>query len=246
MKAIYEIRNNKNGKIYVGSAQNLRKRWRSHRSDLNRGKHNNRYLQRAWDKNGEENFTFTVLEEVEKDEHLIPTEQKWLDLTRSYDQEIGYNILPTAGSPLGYKHSAEAKRKIAVANGGEKASAAKLTWEKVRQMRTIYDRDGITFAELGRQFGVSYHTVYDIINGRNWKNDPNGASYSPPAPHIAAFGESNGRAKLTWEKVRQMRITYARGGITVTELGRQFGVAPSTVTRVINRKTWINDPNERD
>jgi len=206
MKAIYEIRNNNNGKIYVGSAQNVEKRWRNHKWALNRGTHNNPYLQNAWNKHGEENFTFLVLEEVEKDRLLLPCEQRWLDETKCYDREVGYNALPTAGSPLGRKHSAETKRKISNALkgkkpteetrrkiskslkgrklaeekkeqlralwSGERAPRAKLTWEKVREMRGIYELGGTTTKELSELFGVSQKSAWNVVNGKTWKNDP--------------------------------------------------------------------------
>lgn len=191
MKAIYEIRNNKNGKIYIGSAKNLRKRWKEHRSLLNNGKHHSSHLQRAWNKDGG-NFTFTVLEEVEKDEDLIPAEQKWLDETRSYERGIGYNINPTAGSWLGRKHSAEAKEKmreaalrrgpqpprneewsarISASLRGEKNPAAKLNWEKVRQMRAMA-ANGVTISEIARLFGVNQSAASRVVNRKRWVNDP--------------------------------------------------------------------------
>lgn len=53
---IYEIVNLVNKKRYVGSAINLRVRWRQHRSALIRGDHANTLLRRAWNKHGEANF----------------------------------------------------------------------------------------------------------------------------------------------------------------------------------------------
>jgi len=233
MKAIYEIRNNDNGKIYIGSTNNLRRRWEEHRRRLNNGKHNNRYLQRAWDKSGA-NFTFTVLEEVAQDEDLIPTEQKWLDLTRSYDDSIGYNILTTAGRMEFH---------------GEGNGRARLTWEKVREMRAIYARGGITTRELARQFGVGRATTARVISGKAWAKDPEGTTYSPPKDRTSrgnyGSGTKNPAAKLTWEKVREMRSIYDRGEMGSTRLARKFGVSRATALGVVKRKSWKNDPNER-
>ncbi|NDC89875.1 MAG: hypothetical protein EB075_13955 [Bacteroidetes bacterium] len=191
MKAIYEIRNNKNGKIYIGSTKNLRKRWKEHRSLLNNGKHHSRHLQSAWNKDGG-NFTFTVLEEVAQDEDLIPAEQRWLDQTRSYDRAYGYNINPTAANSLGMEHSAEAKEKmreaalrrgpqpprseewsarISASLRGEKNPAAKLNWEKVRQMRAMREA-GATIGEIARLFGVNRSAASRVVNRKRWVNDP--------------------------------------------------------------------------
>jgi len=208
MKAIYEIRNNKNGKIYIGSAQNLRNRWKRHRWELNKGQHHSSHLQRAWNKHGKENFTFIVLEEVARDEDLIPAEQKWLDQTRSYDRENGYNTNPTAGSWLGAKHTDEAKKRMSVAHKG------KVIPEEQRKK--------LSAAHKGRSQSEEHRRKIREANS----------------------GEKSNSAKLTWEKVREMRAIYARGGIGTRELGRQFGVGSSTAHNVVKRKTWKNDPKE--
>ena len=176
MKAIYQITNDKNGKIYIGSSKNLRQRWNRHKNLLNKGEHYNPHLQNAWDKNGGENFTFTVLEEVEKDEDLIPAEQRWLDGSRSYERSIGYNILRAADSPLGITRSAETKRKMATSQkartDGGIPGTARLTWEKVRHMRTLHEQEGIGGTELAFRFGISPSAARSIIKRRSWKRDP--------------------------------------------------------------------------
>jgi hypothetical protein len=55
-------------------------------------------LQAAWDKYGEENFEFSVLEITDKN-NLLEAEQAWLNNTGAFDKEIGYNIFKYAGSP---------------------------------------------------------------------------------------------------------------------------------------------------
>jgi hypothetical protein len=92
---VYQIRCKSNGKIYVGSAVNLRARWDTHRRDLRRGLHHNPYLQRAWDRCGESGFELVVLEYVEV-ARLLDTEQLWIDLTGCINRCVGYNIKPEA------------------------------------------------------------------------------------------------------------------------------------------------------
>lgn len=98
VSGIYQIRCVPTGKIYVGSAVNLRERWYRHRRALGRGKHVNCYLQQAWDKYGEENFEFIVLEYVERG-GLLAAEQIWMDKSDCTNREKGFNIFDTAGSP---------------------------------------------------------------------------------------------------------------------------------------------------
>jgi group I intron endonuclease len=110
--SIYQIRHIKSGKVYVGSAVNPRKRCRWHYAALRRGAHYSPYLQHAWDKHGEDAFVFEILEPVLFVEDLIPREQYWIDTKRAANPAHGFNGSPTAGSPLGRKHTDEARAKI--------------------------------------------------------------------------------------------------------------------------------------
>lgn len=95
---VYQILCVSNGKIYIGSAVQMCSRWDQHCHSLRRGNHRNIHLQRAWDKYGEANFEFAVLETVEPS-YLLVAEQSWIDKTGCTDRSIGFNIYDTAGSP---------------------------------------------------------------------------------------------------------------------------------------------------
>lgn len=111
---IYKIECTVTGKIYVGSAVNLYRRWHSHHlTDLRGNRHVNRYLQAAWNKYGEAAFTFGHLEIVTDRRKLVAREQHWLDKLRSAEPQFGFNLCAVAASSLGFRHSAEAKRKMA-------------------------------------------------------------------------------------------------------------------------------------
>lgn len=95
---VYQILCVPTGKIYIGSSVNLRERWDKHRRSLRNGNHRNVHLQNAWDKYGEDNFVFSVLEIV-KPSNLLRIEQAWIDKTDCADRNIGFNIYDVAGSP---------------------------------------------------------------------------------------------------------------------------------------------------
>ena len=68
MKAfIYQIKNNVNGKIYIGQTKDFNRRARNHMSDLKKGTHHNAYLQASFNKYKQENFSITVIEETTSD-----------------------------------------------------------------------------------------------------------------------------------------------------------------------------------
>lgn len=88
---VYVIRNIKNGKVYVGQTNDLKLRKRNHFSDLKANIHHNKHLQNAWNKYGEENFEFEVLEECPL-EKLNEVEIYWIKFYESYNRRFGYNF----------------------------------------------------------------------------------------------------------------------------------------------------------
>lgn len=78
MIGIYRIKNLVNNKCYYGSSKDIEKRWRTHKNHLNGGKHHNIPLQRSWNKYGENNFVFELVEECDET-FLLELEQKYLD-----------------------------------------------------------------------------------------------------------------------------------------------------------------------
>ena len=63
MIGIYKIVNNINQKCYIGKSENIENRFKHHLNDLRKGCHYNKHLQRSFDRYGENNFTFELIEE---------------------------------------------------------------------------------------------------------------------------------------------------------------------------------------
>ena len=124
---VYQILCVPTGKVYVGSSLNIAERWWEHRWDLRRQTHHSRYLQRAWDKYGEEAFEFSVLEYVDNQDVLMEREQAWMDMTRCYERDYGYNLSREVGTTRGVKHSNEARAKMSAARKGKPKSLAHIT-----------------------------------------------------------------------------------------------------------------------
>ncbi len=100
LSGVYKITNTTNGKIYIGSAKEFRKRAYRHRSSLEKGVHQNKHLQRAFVKCGTAAFVFEVLEVVLGDKLARTTvEQTYLDQFLD-DWERCYNFKKkTVASP---------------------------------------------------------------------------------------------------------------------------------------------------
>nr|YP_009059696.1 GIY-YIG endonuclease [Parasitella parasitica]AIO05746.1 GIY-YIG endonuclease [Parasitella parasitica] len=123
--SIYLLHNLVNGKQYVGSSIDLKRRLYSYYSPSKLV--DNRYISNSIMKYGHNNFTVLILELVEKSDciktDLLSREQYYIDLLKPV-----LNINPTAGSSLGFKHSDETKALLASLRTGRPLS------EKTKQL----------------------------------------------------------------------------------------------------------------
>jgi group I intron endonuclease len=120
---VYLIKNNFNGMYYVGSSSNLRLRKSAHFASLKSSKHDNWYLQRAWDKYGKSSFDFSVLLFCAVKD-LLFYEQRVIDSYKATNRGIGYNLCPVAGRTTGKIVSEKTKEKMRAARAGMKFSEA--------------------------------------------------------------------------------------------------------------------------
>src|SRR5690349_14180243 len=65
-----------------------------------------------------ENLTFAVVEFCDS-QVLLQREQHYLDILFSLPATLRYNFHPTAGSPLGYKHTEESRALMSEVKSGE-------------------------------------------------------------------------------------------------------------------------------
>ena len=107
MPGIYKIKNKTDNKIYIGSAEDFSRRIYEHTYLLRKNKHHSPYLQHAWNKHGEDNFIFGLIEVVEDLSQLIKREQYYIDTLNPE-----YNMCPNAGSRRGIKQTSEVIEKI--------------------------------------------------------------------------------------------------------------------------------------
>lgn len=97
-QVIYKIVNLINDKFYVGSTNNQRERFRTHRNKLRRGVHHCAHLQASWRKYGEEKFVFKVIAHVPDEESLQEAEDAWL--VAHVGKAYCYNSGLRSGAPM--------------------------------------------------------------------------------------------------------------------------------------------------
>lgn len=104
---LYAIVSKKSDRLYIGSSVNIESRWHTHISSLRNGRHHCVWLQRSFDKHGEDNFFFTILFTCEERD-LILKEQRLLN-----ELKKKYNTSSDAIAPMrGKKMNQATKDKI--------------------------------------------------------------------------------------------------------------------------------------
>lgn len=177
---IYKITNLVNGKFYIGSAagkEGIRGRIGTHKSRLKNNKHCNEYLQSAWNKYGEENFKSEVLEIVENKNIIIEREQYYLDLYKPYNRIIGYNLSPTAGSQIGYKHTKKTITKISGRKCNKESKKlmslshiGKSSKNKIKIIQLDLNNNQIkiwdSMTDIENILGINHSKVSEVCNGK--------------------------------------------------------------------------------
>lgn len=129
---IYAIENLVNRKRYIGQTnRSFEERKRNHISKLRRGVHDNIHIQGAWNKYGEESFSFKVLVHCNT-EDLDFLERKFINNFETLDKNKGYNL--ESGGSLSKILSMETRNKLGkpviLTNTKERFPSAALAAEK--------------------------------------------------------------------------------------------------------------------
>lgn len=222
---IYKITNLKNGKFYIGSAVDLLRRVNQHYSELKRDCHYNTYLQRSFKKNGESNFVFEVVEFVDYVENLLTREQFWIDTTRCLDKKIGYNMSPTAGSTLGFKHNEESKRKNSDAKSGENHPQAIITEMQAITIKTMLN-NGLTPDFISKEININKEIIRGIRKGNSW---------TKTEPQLLKM--ENLKDKLIESDVIHIKEMLSNNN-RVKDITSKFNVSYRTISAIKNNKNW--------
>jgi group I intron endonuclease len=196
VRGVYQIRNLRNGKIYIGSSDDLTARWRDHRKQLRSGKHPALRLKADVLEFGLGAFVFEILEEVRSGANLRDAEQRYLDLLKPCDPAIGYNSYPNARGAHGVTRSAETKQKMRearlkvemtpewnrhISEGRKRSAVAKaatealnkakraLSDDEVREVMRLHQQ-GVAAEAIGDRFGVSRRPIRAILSGETYSD----------------------------------------------------------------------------
>lgn len=171
----YMIKNHINGKVYYGSSNNLKTRKRQHFYMLKINKHENKILQRAYNKYGKESLEFIILNYYPVGE-LLSQEQILLDLNYDAGKKC-YNhnkIATMPPSQKGKKHSEKTKKNMSKSHKGKKFSEEhrqKISAAKKGDKNPMYGKHHskenklkISQTHKGSKHHNYDHTIYTFIH----------------------------------------------------------------------------------
>jgi group I intron endonuclease len=113
MIGIYKITNTINQKVYVGSTNDIGRRWKEHIDYLNENNHHCLRLQKDWNTYDINNFSFSIIEFCQLD-NLLDEEQKYIDYYFNIGEIYNTKLKVNKSSKVIQKNK---KEKIVIPNG---------------------------------------------------------------------------------------------------------------------------------
>lgn len=173
---VYQIRNTITGAVYIGSSTtSISGRWGQHRRSLQHKRHENRHLQNAWNKYGQEAFVFEIVELLMLPEAVIPREQFWIDRHMRRGRKRCYNINPKAEGPSEICKSPANRAKVSQRMRGNqfsKRASAVIAQKVSKTYPGLIAPDGTEYRNIKnlsafcREHGLESKTMHSVANGK--------------------------------------------------------------------------------
>lgn len=215
---IYKIRSMATGREYVGSAGDFGLRKNVHLSQLRRGVHHAIKLQRHFNKYGEGDLVFDILEDIQNRELLVGREQFYIDSANPY-----FNSCPLASSCLGVKHSEESKarRKHLKNRLGKKNTPEqreKSSQAQIKRFQKPEERERARLRAIGNTHKRGTHISQAQI--------------------LSMVGENSVNCKLSDDQIREIRSSHIprHRDFSTRALARKYGVSHQLVSKVVHLK----------
>lgn len=216
---IYMLRNKANGKVYIGQTRHAC-------VNVRLGQHRNSHkypnsanfktaITRAIKKYGWDCFDRFVLERCDSDTALNAAEVFWIEFYSSTGP-AGYNL--TLGGGF-YTLSEDARKARSERMMGHEVS------EETKRRIGNANRGRVQSAEACRKKGDARRG--QVMSDHNKRRLREACGDLPCA-----------NAKLTWDKVREIRAKYATGNFTQYDLAPMYGVSVATISRIVKNKIW--------
>ena len=146
MIGIYAIKNNDNGKIYIGQSKDLSHRKSTHLYDLKNNRHHNEAMQADYNKNPDA-FVFEILCKCGADD-LDDLEKYYIQKFKSTDAKYGYNL--DGGGLKNFTCSESTRKKRSnIQKGNKNMRGIKLSEEWKRHISEANQKKKVICIETG-------------------------------------------------------------------------------------------------
>lgn len=217
---IYYIENLITLDKYVGLAIDIKRRFEYHLRKLKKDKHENKYLQRAWNKYGEKNFIFKIIEEYPpKEEILKLMEIYFICYYNSFrDDGHGYNLTRGGDGLFGHIATPETREKMGNSGRGRKHT------DETRKLMSENHADfkGENHPNYGKSMSDEQKKKISVANTGKVRTMEQREKLKGPNPLIAginnyAFGKKRPRATSQYIWVRKTiynsgKVRWRAGG----------------------------------
>jgi len=202
VSGIYKIVNKINGKYYVGSSHNISgkgeySRWNHHRKKLRQNKHDNDFLQHAWNKYGENNFELVIAEKVANPSMLLEVEQKYLNIAKT-EQDKCYNLKFEAMGGQWSEHSRDKMR------GSNNPKFGKHLTEEEKQALSEFNKGKILANDTKRKISEARKgMIFSIEHRQNISKSKSGIKN----PNFGKPLSEEHRRRISESRRKQKRVS---------------------------------------
>lgn len=214
---VYSITNMVNNKVYIGSSVDIYGRWSHHKSHLNKNTHHNSYLQRAWNKYGEEKFEFKIIEKCSEDK-CIETEQRWYEYYQSGNKKYGYNLCDITQGPT---------RAITIEK--LKEGEGPVSYEKFLQIIEDLTQTTDPISLISKRIGVTYKQIYSIFKKQTCKELTQAYNFLPRRKDCTGSVSETQAKEIIQRLINKEKIL---------DIAKKCNVDTHTVGHIKSHKSW--------
>ena len=220
MIGIYKIINKINNKVYIGQSIDIDRRLKDHISGLNGNYGHNPHFQNAWNKYGEKNFEFEIVEDTNL---LDEREIYYISKYDSNNPDKGYNMMP-GGNLWDDRYKMYVRKQRFKSNKNLKE-------EDVRRIKLLMFC-GMDRKEISEIYNVSTKVLTGISMGK---------AYPYVCPEL---NESihNLKQKMTDERNKEI-LKLFDSGLRIVDIMKKLELSESIVSKCIHKYRKVTNKN---
>lgn len=210
---IYLIRNKETNAVYVGQTrQKFIKRFLHHQWKLRKGTHDNKHLQRSWNKYGEDAFEF-VIEKLLIGNKDFYDKEEMCAISKYRQLEKCYNLTDGGDGAKGTKPSEENIKRLAELN--RQLNTGKKASDETRK------RMSEAHKQFYRTHEISKEQKQKTANSRLKK----------------LYSGNNGTQKITPPIVEEIQKMLMQG-YEQSDIATHFGLSQTNISAIKNGRSW--------